>query len=117
MIFLSNTGREIIKGIVDVEGDRSRGVRTLAVARSPRTTAVTAAVFYLSAAAISFIPLYFGLVSIWYVPFVMLTDLGLIYSSYSVMRNQTRENSRRVKNRILLWMASGLVGFIIGSFL
>ena len=117
MAFLSNTGREVTKGVVDVEGDRSRGVRTLAVARSPRTAAVTAAVFYLSAAAISFIPLYFGLVSIWYVPFVMLTDLGLISSSYSVMRDQSRENSRRVKNRVLIWMTSGLVGFLVGSFL
>ncbi len=117
MAFLSNTGREVTKGIVDVEGDRSKGIRTLAVARSPRTAAVTAAVFYLSAAAISFLPLYLGLVSFWYAPFVLLTDLGLIYSSYSVMRNQTRENSRRVKNRILIWMASGLVGFLIGSFL
>jgi len=117
LAFLSNTGREVTKGIVDVEGDRSRGIRTLAAARSPRTAAVTAAVFYLSAAAISFVPLYFGLVSRWYAPFVMLTDLGLIHSSYSVMRDHGRENSRRVKNRVLIWMTSGLLGFLAGSFL
>ena len=32
LAFLSNTGREITKGIVDTEGDASRGVKTIAVA-------------------------------------------------------------------------------------
>lgn len=115
--FLSNTGREVTKGIVDVEGDRAKKVRTVAVARSARTAAVVAATFYLSATAISFLPIYFNLVSVWYVPFVALTDLGLIYSSYSVIRDSGRENSRRVKNHVLIWMSSGLVGFLVGSFL
>jgi geranylgeranylglycerol-phosphate geranylgeranyltransferase len=32
LAFLSNTGREVTKGIVDTEGDGARGVRTIAVA-------------------------------------------------------------------------------------
>ncbi|KON30484.1 hypothetical protein AC482_03765 [miscellaneous Crenarchaeota group-15 archaeon DG-45] len=57
-----------------------------------------------------------GLVSLWYGPFVALTDLGLIHSSYSLVRDPSRGNSRRVKNRVLVWMALGLIGFIAGSF-
>jgi len=117
MAFLSNTGREVTKGIVDIEGDRAKGVRTVAVSRGARAAAGIAAAFYLSAAAISFLPLPLGLVSLWYVPFVALTDLGLIYSSVSLVRRPTRENSRRTKNRVLLLMMSGLLGFLAGSFL
>ena len=117
MAFLSNTGREVTKGIVDVEGDRSQGIRTVAVSRGGVTAAWTAALFYLSAAALSALPLSLRLVSQLYVPFVTLTDLGLIHSSYSLVRDAGRENSRRVKNRVLIWMTSGLVGFLVGGFL
>jgi len=117
MAFLSNTGREVTKDIVDLEGDKMEGIRTIAISRGVRTAAIAAAAFYFSAAAFSLIPLYLGLVSVWYVPFVALTDLGLIYSSYSLMLDPGRENGRRVKNRVLIWMTSGLIGFLAGSFL
>lgn len=116
LAFLSNTGREVTKGIVDVDGDRVKGIRTVAVSRGATTAAGAAAAFYLSAAAISFLPLSMDLVSLWYAPFVALTDLGLIHSSYSLMRDRGRENSRKVKDRVLIWMAMGLIGFLVGSF-
>ena len=117
MAFLSNTGREVTKGIVDIEGDRAEGIRTVAVSKGAMTAVGAAAAFYLSAAAISFLPLSLGLVSVWYAPFVALTDVGLIHSSYSLMRDPGRENSRKVKNRVLICMMSGLVGFLAGSLL
>ena len=40
MAFLSNTGREITKGIVDVEGDSSEGVKTLAVRFGEKNAAI-----------------------------------------------------------------------------
>ena len=117
MAFLSNTGREVTKSIVDIEGDRAEGIRTVAVSKGAMTAAGAAAAFYLSAAAISFLPLSLRLVSVWYAPFVALTDVGLIHSSYSLMRDPGRENSRKVKNRVLIWMMSGLFGFLAGSLL
>ncbi len=115
LAFLSNTGREIAKGIVDVEGDGVEGMRTIAVSRGTGTAAMAASAFFLSSVFASILPLYLGLVSWWYIPFVALTDLGLVYSSFSLIRDYGRENSRRVKNRVLLLMLSGLVGFSLGS--
>ncbi len=115
MAFLSNTGREVNKGIVDVEGDKARGVRTVAVSRGPRGAAQVASAFYLSSVAISILPKLFGLVSSLYDLPVAIADGGLIYSSYSLLRNPSRENSRRVKNLVLLWMSIGMFGFFAGS--
>ena len=70
-----------------------------------------------SAVLVSVVPVYLCLVSIWYIPFVALTDLGLIYLSVSLFRNPSRENSRTVKNRVLPLMLSGLFGFLLGSLL
>jgi geranylgeranylglycerol-phosphate geranylgeranyltransferase len=46
MAFLSNTGREITKGIVDTKGDSAEGVKTLAVRFGEKKAAAAAAVFF-----------------------------------------------------------------------
>ncbi len=115
--FLANTGREITKGIVDVDGDKLEGVKTIAVTSGEKNAARVASLFFLSAVLVSFYPVYSNLVSFWYIPFVAITDLGLIYSSYQVMTDPTRETSRQVKTRILYLMLAGLIGFAAGSLL
>ena len=115
--FLANTGREVTKGIVDVEGDRASGIKTVAVSMGPGVAVWVSVALYLSAVLVSYVPVYLGLVSIWYSPFVALTDIGLVYLSYSLVVDPSRENSKRVKNRVLPLMLSGLVGFLAGSLL
>lgn len=115
--FLANTGREITKGIVDVDGDRKEGVRTIAVTSGEKNAAMIASLFFLSAVLVSIYPIYSQIVSFWYIPFVAITDLGLIYSSYQVISDPTRETSRQVKTRILYLMLVGLIGFAAGSLL
>jgi geranylgeranylglycerol-phosphate geranylgeranyltransferase len=115
--FLANTGREVTKGIVDIDGDKASGIRTVAVSAGPAVAAWVSVACYLSAVLVSVAPVYLGLVSVWYVPFVAVTDLGLIYLSVSLLREPSRENSRTVKNRVLPLMLSGLFGFLLGSLL
>ena len=115
MAFLSNTGREITKGIVDVQGDKMQGVKTLAVRFSERTAAIVAALLYLSAVVLSPVPWLLSLVSFWFLPFVILTDLGLAASSLMVVKDFSRESARRVKKLVLLWFVLGLLAFVAGA--
>lgn len=116
MAFLSNVGREVTKGIVDVEGDRTWNVRTVAVRFGEKVAAVSAAAFYVSAVVLSPLPLLWNLVSFWFVPFVAVTDLGLVASSISLLRDRSKENARKVKNMVLLWFLFGLLAFVFGAF-
>jgi geranylgeranylglycerol-phosphate geranylgeranyltransferase len=113
--FLSNTGREVTKGIVDVEGDRKKGVQTVAVRFGARVASVLAVVFYVSAVALSVLPLKLGLVSFWFVPFVLICDGGLILSSVLLLQDFSRENARRVKRLVLFWFVFGLEAFLAGT--
>jgi geranylgeranylglycerol-phosphate geranylgeranyltransferase len=115
IVFLTNTGREITKGIVDIEGDRQNNVRTVAVGSGAAAAALASILCYISAVVISYVPFHYGIVTFWYVPFVAVTDLGLVYLSYSLMRDHGRENSRRVKNGVRVLMMCGLVGFLLGN--
>jgi geranylgeranylglycerol-phosphate geranylgeranyltransferase len=116
MAFLSNTGREITKGIVDVKGDKAEGIKTLAVRYGERTAAVVAAVFYLLAVSMTPLPLHLGIVSFRFIPFVLATDLGFAVSSFLLLKDYSRENARKIKNLVLLWFILGLLAFIFGVF-
>jgi geranylgeranylglycerol-phosphate geranylgeranyltransferase len=116
MAFLSNTGREITKGIVDVKGDEAQGVRTLAVRYGERNAAVVASLFYLSAVSLTPIPWILSLVSFWFIPFVLVTDLGFVVSSFLLVRDYSREKARKIKNMVLAWFVLGLLAFVFGVF-
>ena len=115
LAFLSNTGREVTKGIVDIEGDRGRGVRTVAVSYGPLKASYLASTFYFLSIVVSVAPYVLGMVSFWYIPFVIVTDAGLIYSAIRLLRDHDRETSRHVKNQTLYWMLLGLIAFTAGS--
>jgi geranylgeranylglycerol-phosphate geranylgeranyltransferase len=116
MAFLSNTGREITKGIVDVKGDKAQGVQTLAARYGERNAAAVAVLFYVSAVSLTPLPWILSLVSLWFIPFVLVTDVGLIGSSFLLLRDYSRENARKIKNLILLWFVIALLAYVFGVF-
>ncbi len=116
MAFLSNTGREITKGIVDVKGDNAHNVKTIAVRFGEKKAAIAAAASYVFAVCLSPLPLVLNLVSLWFVPFVLVTDVGLVGCSVLLVKNPSRENARRIKKLVLLLFIMGLLAFIFGTF-
>lgn len=114
MVFLANTGREVNKGIADVEGDKVRGVRTVAIGFGLKGAAVVAAVFYLSAVALSVFPILLSLTSWTYLPLVVFADVGFAASSFILMRGHSKESALRVKKMVLAWMGIGLLAFLVG---
>jgi geranylgeranylglycerol-phosphate geranylgeranyltransferase len=113
--FLSNTGREITKGIVDVKGDMAANVKTVAVRYGEKNAAMASASFYVFAVLLSPIPWLLGLVSFWFIPLVLVTDAGLVASSIMLLRDYSRENARKVKKNVLIWFITGLLAFIAGA--
>ena len=115
MAFFSNTGREVTKGIVDVKGDEARNVLTLAVRFGGKSAAIAAMIFYLLAVSLSPIPWFLNLVSLWFIPLVAVTDVGLVASSYLLLKDSSRENARKIKNNVILWLFIGLLAFLAGA--
>ncbi len=114
MAFLANTGREIAKGIVDIEGDGQHKIKTLAVVFGSKKAALAAATFFILAVCLSPIPVILDIVSIWFIPFVLITDVGLLWCSVSLMKKPERENSRKIKKTVLFLFIFGLLAFIFG---
>ncbi|MFZ7138685.1 MAG: geranylgeranylglycerol-phosphate geranylgeranyltransferase [archaeon] len=115
IVFFSNTGREITKGIVDVEGDRSHNIKTVAVAFGEKTAAIVATTFSLIAVGLSPLPWLWGLVSDWFIPAVIITDVGLVVSAIWLLKDYSRTNAKKIKNLHLTWFLTGLVAFVMGT--
>jgi geranylgeranylglycerol-phosphate geranylgeranyltransferase len=115
MAFLSNTGREITKGIVDVKGDRAEGVKTLAVRFGERKAAVAAMMFFILAVALTPVTWFLGLVGLWFIPFVLVTDIGLIVCSVLLLLDHSREKARRIKKIVLYLFLVGLLAYVFGA--
>lgn len=116
IVFLANTGREVNKGIVDVEGDKVRGVKTVAILHGSRIAAIVAAALYLSAVALSAIP-WFLIWTRWlYLPIITVADMGFLASSFILLRDYSKESAVKVKKMILVWMLLGLIAFFTGVF-
>jgi len=114
MAFLSNTGREITKGIVDVKGDKAEDIKTLAVRYGEKNAAVAATLFYVSAVALTPLTWILNLVSFWFVPLVLVTDIGLVVSSTLLLRDYSRESARKIKKIVLLLFVVGLLAYVVG---
>ena len=114
MAFLSNTGREITKGIVDVKGDSAERIKTLAVRFGEKKAAIAAVAFFIFAVALTPVTWILGLVGIWFIPFVLVTDVGLVACSVLLLMDHSRKKARRIKKVVLYLFLVGLLAYIFG---
>ena len=115
--FLSGMGREIIKTIADVEGDKIKGVKSVSIQFGSRNAMLIACGFIIISILISFIPVYLNLIQIYYIPFLILTDLILLYSIFVLSKDYSKSESLKVKKYILYAMLFGLITFLMNSMI
>jgi geranylgeranylglycerol-phosphate geranylgeranyltransferase len=116
MVFLTGLGREIVKDIADIEGDKVKGVKSLAITRGARFSSRLAIILYLIAIMLSPLPLVIGRINtLGYGVPVAITDILLLYSIMIIYKSPSRENSLKHKRVVLVAMFVGLIGFLLGS--
>lgn len=115
LAFLSNVGREIIKGIADVRGDAIKGIKTVAVVYGPEKSSKIASGFVLIAVFLSPLPFLIGELRLYGLPVIFIADMIFIISILEILLRPTAYNAFKTKNRFLLAMFIGIIGFIIGG--
>ena len=110
--FLAGMGREIVKTISDVEGDRLRDIRSVALSSGLKKAALFGAMFFLGAIIISLIPIFLRLVSLPYFILIPIPWVIFLYSSYSIIRTPSPEGAIRIKKFALVGMLFGLIAYL-----
>lgn len=105
-------GRELVKGMEDMEGDRGRNVRTAALRWGPTATGRIAGVCFAIVALIALMPWFWGLYGIGYGIPVVALDLLLLFW---IRQLWSQNPPRRLSRRLLIGMALGLLAFCLGE--
>ena len=115
MAFIGNLGREVHKGIADVEGDRSKGVMTIAVAYGVQKAKWLSVSLYTTAILLALIPIALGITNGYYPYAIVVVVVLLMASSVRVLKMQKSEDLRKEKNLVRVWMLFALLAFVIGA--
>jgi 4-hydroxybenzoate polyprenyltransferase len=79
-----------------------------------KRAAVVAVAFFIFAVALTPVTWILGLVGIWFIPFVLVTDVGLAACSVFLLMDHSREKARRIKKVVLYLFLVGLLAYIFG---
>jgi len=118
--FLAGMGREILKGIADVEGDQLRKVRTVAISSGTKTAARLASIFFILAVLTSVLPIVLNLLDgafLVYTGLIIVVDVIFIYLAIEVLKIKEEKESLKLKTVALGGMMLGLVAYLISGLL
>lgn len=113
--FTTALGREIIKGIRDIAGDKKSGIKTLPVVLGARNSGIIASIFILIAVALSILPLYYVKNVIGYLIPVILADILLLFTVVTMITSPTIDNAAKHRKITLLAMFFGILGFAFSN--
>ena len=114
--FFGVVGRELIKGIMDIEGDRVANSHTFAVKHGPKRAVQLASIFFMIVIILAPLPLFLTFQSnIFYTIFMIITIVLLFYSVLILLRDQSIDTGKkgRTYTRMALW--SGVLSFLVGA--
>jgi geranylgeranylglycerol-phosphate geranylgeranyltransferase len=119
--FLAGAGREIMKDVMDFEGDKRQGVKSFPRYFGVRKSNGIAAIFYLCAIALSFPPFFligFGVYyqNITYFFLVFITDTMLLSTCLQLVFKK-QPNMKFHRKYTLIAIFIGLLAFLVGTFI
>lgn len=113
--FLFTTGREIVKDIQDVKGDKRSGMTSLAIELGEKKAVYVSIIFFVLVIIASPIPYTFGIYSLYYLICVLIgVDLILIYCAFSLIKLPSPENAAKVASIMKFDIFIGLGAIYLG---
>ncbi len=112
---LFHLGREIVKDIEDMAGDRAVGARTLPLAWTPRQAAHLASLIFLFLIALTTWPWIADLYGHAYLIIVALVDFLLLYVIFKLQHTRAQLAHFRLAEYLKAGMLLGLVSIIAGE--
>ncbi|WP_297418179.1 geranylgeranylglycerol-phosphate geranylgeranyltransferase [Thermococcus sp.] len=111
--FLVNVAREVVKDIEDVEGDLTKGARTLPILWGQRKAAYVGAIFAVLTVIASFLPVKAGVGLGYYA--MLPVDLIILYAAYLILRSQDKVTAHRAQKLLKISIFLAVMAFLIAA--
>jgi geranylgeranylglycerol-phosphate geranylgeranyltransferase len=114
--FLIDLAEEIAGDAMDMEGDRQRDSKSIAI-RLGRDSALRITGFlFILVALLSYVPLILGWLGVTYLLLVCVMNIAVILFTIRLLRSQTSGEGRSAMRGIYLSILFGMLAFIVGEF-
>jgi len=114
--FLIDLGEEIAGDAMDIEGDKQRASKSIAIRYGKNIALrVSASIFFLMV-LVSFLPYIFGLLGIAYLATISFANLITIFSTVKILKSQTPEEGRKYMRWIYVGATFGMLAYIVAQF-
>jgi len=115
--FVYHLGREIIKDVEDIEGDRADNITTFPIVHGTIPALKLATLIYMILIIITFIPYLLNIFGIYYLMVVVgIVDLVVVYVLFNMWKNYESKNLSRLSIILKLNMFAGLIAIYCGKF-
>jgi geranylgeranylglycerol-phosphate geranylgeranyltransferase len=119
--FLTGSGREIMKDVMDFSGDKEEGVKSFPLYIGIRKSNILAACFYIVAVFLSLIPFFVAGYEMYYYNYhflflVLITDVLLLFTSFHLIFRENI-NMKIHRKTTLIAIFVGLIAFLIGVYI
>jgi geranylgeranylglycerol-phosphate geranylgeranyltransferase len=115
MAFLIDLGEEIAGDAMDIEGDKIRSSRSIAILKGREYALRLSSVLFSLVILVSWIPVLLGWMGISYLVLITITDLLILAFTIRLWRSDTPEEGRRAMRGIYLGALFGLLAAILGQ--
>ena len=119
MGFIIGLGSEIMFDIADVEGDKELGINSIPNKFGLKTAAKVSVVFYTIIIIMDPLPFFVLIDSRLYLDplfliLILIPVISYVFLSISLLKNQTKENTLKLRKLIFVIMQVGVLSYLIG---
>ncbi|MHA1199603.1 MAG: UbiA family prenyltransferase [Candidatus Heimdallarchaeaceae archaeon] len=120
MGFIVGLGSEIMFDIADIEGDKELNVNTIPSRYGTQKAAIISIITYLVIIIMDPLPVYVLIDSRFYLDYlflglILIPVIGYIILSFSLFRNQSKENTLKLRRLIFVIMQIGTIAYLVGA--
>lgn len=115
--FLFDLGEEIAADAMDIEGDKKRGSRSIAIVKGREFALQISARLFLLVVLVSLAPVFFGWLGAGYMFMILISDIVIVSSVLKLLRSRTVEEGRACIKRLYRGQLLALLAFIFSQLL
>jgi geranylgeranylglycerol-phosphate geranylgeranyltransferase len=117
MAFCIDLGEEIAGDAMDMEGDKKRGSRSIALLKGKKFALKISIALWGMVIILSLLPALLSWLGGSYLVMILITDCVLVFFSLKLVKSQTPESGRQAMRGAYLGATLGVLAFLIGRFI
>ncbi|MEM2974330.1 MAG: UbiA family prenyltransferase [Candidatus Micrarchaeia archaeon] len=115
MVFIIGLGREMMKDIEDMKGDKAVGAKTLPIQVGPKKTAYSIAACYIIGVFLSILPIFSFFKGKQTYLLILIVDLIFVYVMVNVLKKQDSSTLKSARKITLIGSALSLLAFFLAA--